>query len=109
MADAPTPGVPVTNERPKNHQGEDLREASLAMMIRRLCSRRPDGTFTINDKVREQALELLRSMGLQGSPLRGSDGELGTGSAAGHTTAEFSSLRNQAHGYGVTAKEGDRG
>lgn len=61
-------------ERATNHQGEDPREASLAMMIRRLCSRRPDGTSTINDKVREQALELLRSMGLQGSPLRGSDG-----------------------------------
>jgi hypothetical protein len=28
-------------------------------------------------------------------------GALGTGSAAGRTTAEFSSLRTQAHGYGV--------
>jgi len=30
-------------------------------------------------------------------------GTLGTGSAAGHSTSEFSSLSNQAHGYGVRA------
>jgi hypothetical protein len=47
-----------------------IRERSLAMMIRVLCSRRPDGTFTISEKKRERALDLLRSMGLQGSPLR---------------------------------------
>lgn len=50
--------------------GSDLRESSLAMMIRRLCSKRIDGTFTITDKRRDEALELLRSMGLEGSPLR---------------------------------------
>ena len=54
--------------------GADLREANLAMMIRRLCSMRIDGTFAITDKKRVEALELLRSMGLQGAPLRGTPG-----------------------------------
>jgi hypothetical protein len=55
-----------------DHVGEPtLRERSLAMMIRRLCSRRLDGSFTINEKRRDEALALLRSMGLEGSPLRG--------------------------------------
>jgi hypothetical protein len=54
-----------------DHVGEPtLRERSLAMMIRRLCSRRLDGSFTINEKRRDEALALLRSMGLEGSPLR---------------------------------------
>jgi hypothetical protein len=30
------------------------------------------------------------------------DGVMGTGSAAGHSTSEFSNLSTQAHGYGVT-------
>lgn len=46
------------------------REQSLAMMIRILCSRRADGSFTINDSKRQRAIELLERMGLQGSPLR---------------------------------------
>lgn len=55
--------------------GADLRESSLAMMIRRLCSMRIDGTFAITEKKRDEAMELLRSMGLEGSPLRaGTDG-----------------------------------
>jgi hypothetical protein len=32
-------------------------------------------------------------------------GALGTGSAAGHTTAEFSNLSTQAHGYGVPTSQ----
>ena len=48
--------------------------SNLAMMIRRLCSMRIDGTFAITEKKRDEALELLRSMGLQGSPLRDTNG-----------------------------------
>ena len=42
----------------------------LAMMIRRLCSRNPDGSPRISDATRQQALDLLRTHGLLGSPLR---------------------------------------
>lgn len=56
--------------RAKNFMGEDKREATLAMMIRRLCSRRLDGTYMMNDELRDHALELLKSMDLLGSPLR---------------------------------------
>lgn len=59
--------------RATTFDGTDLRESSLAMMIRRLCSRTPDGKPRISDATREQALELLRSMGLEGSPLRSDD------------------------------------
>jgi len=52
-------GVEVELERERDHRAE-----SLAMMIRMLCS------HTCNAKTRERAMELLRSMDLQGSPLR---------------------------------------
>lgn len=42
----------------------------LAMMVRRLCSRTPDGQPRITDATREQAMELLRKHDLLGSPLR---------------------------------------
>ena len=71
-----TAGVPVTV--PAGTEGT-VRERNLAMMVRILCSRRPDGTFTISEKKRDQALELLRSMGLEGSPLRAADGVKGEG------------------------------
>lgn len=76
MTDKTTAGVPVTI--PAGTEGT-VRERNLAMMIRILCSRRPDGTFTISEKKRDQALELLRSMGLEGSPLRSAPGVKGEG------------------------------
>lgn len=66
--------VPEATARPTAFDGADLRESNLAMMIRRLCSMRIDGTFAITEKKRDEALELLRSMGLQGSPLRDTNG-----------------------------------
>jgi len=41
-----------------------------------------------------------------GAGVRAVDARLGTGSAAGHTTSEFSNLSNQAHGYGVDSVDG---
>jgi predicted RNase H-like nuclease (RuvC/YqgF family) len=40
------------------------RQASMAMMVRMLCS------HTCSDNTKQRAMELLRSYGLQGSPLR---------------------------------------
>jgi hypothetical protein len=57
-----------------------------------------------NACARAALVALGRNAGVRMSVLRGKActcGALGTGSAAGHTTAEFSSLRTQAHGYGV--------
>lgn len=45
----------------------------LAMMVRRLCSKTPDGQPRITDATRGQALELLRKHDLLGSPLRAED------------------------------------
>jgi hypothetical protein len=57
-----------------------------------------------NACARAALVALGRNAGVRMSVLRGKActcGALGTGSAAGRTTAEFSSLRTQAHGYGV--------
>ena len=42
----------------------------LAMMVRRLCSRTPDGAPRITDKTRADALALLKKHGLLGNGLR---------------------------------------
>jgi hypothetical protein len=70
--------------------GADLRESNLAMMIRRLCSMRIDGTFAITEQKRDEALALLRSMGLQGSPLRSSDAGVSVPQPPGSGKAESS-------------------
>ena len=49
-----------------------------------------------------------RAAALQRARERTASGVLGTGSAAGYTTAELSCLHNQAHGYGVALANADR-
>jgi len=69
----------------------------------------PPGSKNVAEYLAKVEADPRRAAALQRARERTTPSVLGTGSAAGHTTAEFSSLRNQAHGYGVTAKEGDRG
>ena len=45
----------------------------LAMMVRRLCSRTPEGAPRITEQTRTQALELLEKHGLLGNGLRAKD------------------------------------
>ena len=49
---------------------QDAAAPNLAMMVRRLCSRMPDGAPRITDKTRADALALLAKHGLLGNGLR---------------------------------------
>lgn len=50
---------------PTANSDAEMTILNLAMLVRRLCRKLPDG-----DKTREQALDYLKRTGLQGSPLR---------------------------------------